>query len=80
MEPAAGERWLQVRVSQVEQSPPVKETDARTWEEIVGKAWVLTCLLRCTLKGPELILYAMGGGGAGEWSRTDFILTTLSLL
>ena len=37
MELAAGERWLQVRVTQVEQSPPVKETDARTWEEIVGR-------------------------------------------
>lgn len=41
---------------QVEQSPPAKETDARTWEEIVGKARLLTCLLRCTFKGPELIL------------------------
>lgn len=51
---------------QVEQSPPAKETDARTWEEIVGKARLLTCLLRCTFKvNSSCKLWGAGEQGSG---------------
>ena len=51
----AGVTQVKGRVTQVEEMPPVNETDNRAWEETVAKAQMLIGL-RFKFKEPELIV------------------------